>query len=202
MRRSGHTLIELLIAQALLGIVLLGIAALAKAGGRYLLVTEAKTTLQRGAILCARHMANEFSETNDGSFTVGNSTADPNTCANFGVVFANPRNPTTGQVDYDDIGRLLWPKFVCLYKHDVHGVSCIVRAVDKLDHRLPYPPPAEPIDTFLSTPRHISIVCRNVTVFECWKDSANLLMLLQVELPSNYGKNYGFQIQTQVFARN
>ena len=202
LRRGGHSLIELLLAQALLGVLLLAIAALARAGTRYLLVTNAKTEMQRDAILCVRSIARDFAETNDESFTAGNSTAAPNAYVNFGVVFASPRNPQTGLVEYDDAGRLLWSKFVCCYKRDVNGVPCIVRGVERLEHRLPYPPAAEPIDTFLSTPRHFKILARNATIFECWKNASTLSVLMQVELSSNYGKNYGFKIQTQVFTRN
>ena len=41
-------------ASALLGICLLGVLALVKAGNRYLLVTQAKTDLQRGALIMMR----------------------------------------------------------------------------------------------------------------------------------------------------
>ena len=201
MNRKAYSLIEVLVSQAILGVCLLGIAALAKAGTRYLLVTNAKTDLQRDAILTLRGISQQFQETNDGSFTVGNSLADPNGSVNYGVVFGSPRDPKTGHVDYDSVGRLLWCKYVCYYKRDING-PCIVRAVAKLDPKLPYPPPVNALDDFLRVDYGFTLVARNVTQFECSKDSANLSVLLRVELPSNYGKNYGFLVQTQVFARN
>lgn len=202
MKRRAYTLIELIASQAVLGVCLLGIAALVRAGSRYLLITNAKTDLQKEAVLSLRSIAQEFQETNDGSFTVGNSLAAPNGAANYGVVFASPRDPKDGSVDYDSAGRLLWCKYVCFYKRDVNGEPCVVRSAAKLDPKLPYPPPASPIDTFLSASYGMSVVSRHVTKFECWKESANLLVLIRLSLPSNYGKNYGFEMQTQVFARN
>lgn len=201
MKRKAFSLLELLVSQAILGICLIGIAALAKAGTRYLLVTNAKTDLQRDAILAMRGISHEFQETNDGSFNAGNSAEDPNGSTNYGVVFASPRDAKTGQVDYDSVGRLLWCKYICYYKRNING-PCIVRSVAKLDPKVPFPPPASPLDSFLTVDYGFTIVSRNVTRFECSKDSSNLNILLRVDLPSNYGKNYGFLVQTQVFARN
>lgn len=202
MKRKGYSLIELIASQIVLGVCLLGIAALVKAGSRYMLVTNAKTDLQKSALLTIRSIAQQFQETNDGSFSTGNSTADPNSQVHYGVVFGSPRDPKDGRVEYDDVGRLLWCKFVAFYKRDVNGEPCIVRTVAKLDPKLPYPPPCAALDAFLTTDYGISVVSRHVTKFECWKDASNLLIQMRVDLPSNYGKNYGFQVETQVFARN
>lgn len=202
MKRRAYSLIEVIAAQAVLGVCLLGIAALVKAGSRYLLVTNAKTDLQKEAILTLRSIAQQFQETNDDCFTVGNSAIDPNPSTNYGVVFASPRDPKDGSVDYDSAGRLLWCKYVAYYKKDVNGQSCVVRSVTRLDPKLPYPPPADPLDLFLTRSYPFSVVSRHVTRFECAKESSNLRVLLRIDLPSNYGKKYGFQLESQVFARN
>ena len=202
MKRRGYSLIELIAAQAVLGVCLLGIAALVKAGTRYLLVTNAKSDLQKEAILALRSIAQQFQETNDEAFTVGNSALDPNGSTNYGVVFASPRDPKDGSVDYDSAGRLLWCKYVCFYKRDINGDTCVVRTVARIDPKLPYPPSADPLDLFLSRSYPYTVTSRHVTKFECRKESSNLLVLLRIDLPSNYGKKYGFQLETQVFARN
>ncbi|MBN9417943.1 MAG: hypothetical protein J0I12_21020 [Candidatus Eremiobacteraeota bacterium] len=201
MKRKGYSLMELIAAQAVLGVCLLGIASLVRAGSRYMMVTNAKTELQKSALLTIRHIVQEFQETNDGSFTTGTSAAVPTTQSHYGVVFASPRDPKDGSVNYDQ-GRLVWCKYVCFYKRDINGVPSIVRTVAKLDPKVPYPPPCDALDTFLLRDYGITVVADHITTFECWKASANLLILLRADLPSNYGKNYGFQVETQVFARN
>ncbi|MBS2036535.1 hypothetical protein JST97_16200 [bacterium] len=202
MKRRAYSLIELIAAQAVLGVCLMGIAALVKAGSRYLLVSNAKSDLQKEAILTLRSIAQQFQETNDDCFTVGNSTLDPNSSTNYGVVFASPRDAKTGAIEYDSAGRLLWCKYVAFYKRNVGPDTCVVRSVARLDPKLPYPPPADPIDLFLTKGYPMSVVSRHVTKFECTKENSNLTMVLRIDLPSNYGKNYGFEMETEVFARN
>lgn len=201
MRRKGYSLIELVVAQAVLGVCLLGIAALVRSGTRYMLLTNAKAELQKSGLLTLRHMTQEFQETNDGSFSTGNSVAAPNGQAHYGVVFGSPRDPKDGSIEYQD-GRLVWCKFVCYYLRTINGGPAIVRTVAKLDPKVPYPPACDAIDTFLLRDYGITVVAKNVAKFECWKESANLLIQLRVTLPANYGKNYGFELETQVFARN
>ncbi|MBX3169481.1 MAG: prepilin-type N-terminal cleavage/methylation domain-containing protein [Candidatus Eremiobacteraeota bacterium] len=199
--KKGHTLLEMMIACSVASICALGILALVKAGVRYLLVTEAKTTLQKDAILAMRRLSDEFSETNDASFNIGNST---NGSVNRGVVFANPRDPVSGEVSYDPAGRMYWPKLVCYFVKVESNVQCIARNVTLLPIPKAFPPPVDLLDTYLgntsSTPS--KIVARNVALFELTNDASIMALDLKMELPSNYGRKYGFQVKTQIFIRN
>lgn len=230
--RRGHSLIELMVSSALMGICMLGILALVKAGTRYLMVTQAKLDLQRDALIMMRNLAQEFSETNDVSFNVaynptGNDPAgqicdachaghDPNDTgppwtpypagnspANiFGVVFASPRSAVTGDIAYDAAGRMYWPKMVCYYIRTYQGIKCVAREVVRIADPTTYPPPVPSVGTFLSAPNPWKIVCKNVTLFHCQKGPSSLELHLRLDLPSGYGKRYGFEVHSQVFARN
>jgi hypothetical protein len=189
-----------MIASAVVGVCLLGVWALVRAGGRYLLVTNAKTELQRNAIFCIGRLSREFQETHDGSFQVGNGA---NGSVNRGVLFASPRDPDTGEIDYDDEGRMFWPKAVAFYQKTEAGIPCIVRTATKLPVRVSYPPPMTSLDQYLSTPLDLRILARHVTFFECTQPTPAILNVkIRCELPSGYGRKYGFEVETQVFARN
>ncbi len=196
--RRAHTLVEILIAQTLAILCLVILGKVIHSGVRYLLVTEAKAEIQRDCILIARGIAREFAETHDGSFAVGNSTINGNGSARYGVVFGSPRDPATGRVEYDNVGRLLWHKFVAYYLEN----GQIRRCVAKLDNKLPYPPSVEPLHAFLANHYASKVTGRNVRVFECWKDASSMGLLLQLALPSGYGKDYGVEVQTLVYTRN
>jgi len=197
--KNGHTLLEMMVACAVASICALGILALVKAGVRYLLVTDAKTTMQKDAILVMRKLSDEFAETNDAAFDVGNST---NGSVNRGVVFRNPRDPVSGEVSYDATGRMYWPKLVCYYLVVENNVSCIARNVQADPTPKSYPQGVDPLDTFVSTITNYRIMARNVSLFELTRGASILAMQLKMELPSNYGRKYGFEIKSQIFVRN
>lgn len=210
---------------------MLGVLSLVKAGTRYLLVTNAKTDLQRDALLLMRKLAEEFSETNDAAFSVGYNPAgnqpagqicqhcgagcDPagaafppgtpfptGNTAKVGIVFASPRSPVSGDVVYDDTGRMFWPKMVCYYQAIDAGIPCVVRVVSHLPVVVSYPPPPPSLDGFLSTPLPYKVMARNVTLFHCTQAASCMELHLRLDLPSGYGRRYGFEVRSQVFTRN
>lgn len=216
-RLAGHTLIEVLVACGLVGICLTGVAALVKAGVRYLLLTNARADLQRDAIFLNRRLAEEFAETNDGSFQCGNNDADntpPGPCPSCGVtgtstyrgiVFASPRSPITGQIVYDGSGRMFWPKYVGYFHNVDNGVTGVVRTVAHIPTPPPFPPPAPSLDTFIGSlppPIAYKIVGRNVTLFHCRQQASCLEIHLRLDLPASFGRRYGFELRSQVFTRN
>ena len=198
--KRGHTLVEMMIACAVASICALGILALVKAGVRYLLVTDAKTSMQKDAILVMRKLADEFSETNDASFEIGNSL---NGSVHRGVVFRNPRDPATGEVSYENgTGRMFWPKIVCYYLTTENNVSCIARNVTAEPDPKPYPQSVDNLDTYLTNVAPYRILARNVSLFELTRSASIMALQLKMELPSNSGRKYGFEIKTQIFVRN
>lgn len=198
-RFRGHTLLEVVIASALMGICLLGILALVRSGARYLQLTEAKTALQSDAIKLMRRLMDEFSETNDSAFEVGNST---NGSTRQGVVFASPRNPVSGEVSYDGAGRMLWPKMVCYYLTQEQGVGCVARNVAAVPHPTAFPPSLPSLDNYLSIEYPSRILARNVSLLELKREASVLALQLRMELPASYGRKYGFEVKTQIFTRN
>lgn len=215
----GHTLIEVMMACALTGICLLGIAALVRAGVRYLLLTNARTDLQRDALLLMRRLGEEFAESNDASFTCGNNDADntpvgecpdpgctaSGTSTYRGVVFASPRSPATGEVVYDNTGRMFWPKYVCYFQNVDQGIPGVVRTVVHIPTPPPYPPAASAPDVFLAAitpPIKYKIMARNVTLFHCVQAAACMEVHIRMDLPSGYGRRYGFEVKSQVYTRN
>lgn len=204
-RRQGHTLIETLIASALISICLLGVWRLVQAGSRYLLITDAKVEMQNGALRCLRMIAEQFCETNERAFTVGNSTASPSYASqtNQGVIFNSPRDPGTGEIEHDAMGRIRWAKYVAFYKYEqLPGQFVVARSSANCDPVLPYPRFPPLLDAFLATNPSPRIVARHVAIFECVKFPGNVQVRLRCELPSGFGRKYGFEAETMVFARN
>lgn len=209
-RKRGHSLIELMFASALMGICLLGVLALVKAGNRYLLVTQAKTDLQRGALIMIRRLNDEFSETNDAAYKVSRKnevpvcpTCGPGTSNNVdGVLFASPRSAVTGDIAYDAEGRMYWPKWICYYKRTDDPGPRVVRVVTSVETPQPFPPSPVLVGAFLSVPLPYKVMCKNVTSFHCVSAASTLTVHLRLDLPSGYGRKYGFEIRTQVFTRN
>ena len=178
---------------------MLGILAMVRAGVRYLQLTEARAALQTDAIKLMRKLMDEFSETNDASFEVGNSS---NGSAQKGVLFASPRNPASGEVSYDNAGRMLWPKMVCFYLTTEQGVSCVARNVAAIPQPTAFPPNVPSLDSYLSVEYPSRILARNVSLFELKRDASILTLQLRMDLPANYGRKYGFEVKTQIFTRN
>jgi hypothetical protein len=211
--KRAHSLVELMIASALAGICMLGILALMKAGNRYLLVTQAKADLQHDALSLVHKLILEFSETNDTTFAVGNAACSScqaehghphpgNGSLHKGVVFASPRSALTGKVEYDDVGRMLWQKYVCYYERPVDGLPCVVREACNLPDTPAFPPSPPSLDDFLTVNYDRRIMARNCTLFECFQSATNLEVHIRMEMPSGFGRKYGFEFKTQVFARN
>lgn len=193
-------MIELVVGTAVMSICLLAIAMLVRSGTRYLQLTIAKTELQRNALFCTGRIFHEFGETNDGSIASGTSTAPTNW-----VVFGSPRIPETGEVDYDNMGRLVWHKMVGYYlSNDTagDGAPCVMRSVKVLATPVPYPPNAPPLASFLPQAGESRVIARNVTRFECYKAAGNLVVSLRLDLSEGYGRKYGFEVKTEVYARN
>ncbi|MBT9582206.1 prepilin-type N-terminal cleavage/methylation domain-containing protein [bacterium] len=203
--RRGHTLLETLIASALIGICLMGVWSLVRAGSRYLLITNAKVELQNGAIRTLRLIAEQFSETNDRSFYCGNSTVQPlnNGQVNHGVVFVSPRDPVTGEIEHDLKGRILWSKYVAFYHYEeTPGNFCVARSSTNMATKWPYPVRPPYLDPYLQTNPDRKILARNVALFECEQYPANLKVRMLCQLSSGWGKKYGFEVETMVYTRN
>ena len=209
-RRRGHTLIELMVASALVGICLLGVLALVQAGSRYLMVTQAKMDLQRDALTLVRRLNEEFAETNDAAFTVSrkNEVPDCPVCGvgtgnNVdGILFASPRSANTGEIAYDAEGRMYWPKWVCYYKRTDAPGPRVVRVVTSVEDPKPFPPSQILVGAYLSTPLPYKVMAHHATTFHCVRGASTMALHLRMDLPSGFGRKYGFEIRTQVFTRN
>ncbi len=208
--RRGHSLIEVIIACGLVGICLLGVLALVQAGSRYLMVTQAKMDLQRDALILVRRLNEEFAESNDAAFSVSRRdevpvcvACGPGTSNNVdGLLFGSPRSASTGEVVYDAEGRMYWVKWVCYYKRTDAPGPRVVRVVTSVEEPKPFPPSPILVGAYLSTPLPYKVMARNVSTFHCVKGASTMALHLRMDLPSGYGRKYGFEIRTQVFTRN
>ena len=195
MRRRGATLIELMIACALLGGVLLGVAQLVAAGGRYLRVTDAKVDLQHFSIRAMGKLTRELSDSDQESYAFDNT--DP---AGPWLVFASPRNEE-GHISFDSVGRMLWPKQICYYVRTIDGTSCLCRK-EKLYSPAPTAPPAPaPVDTVRDdVTLKEEIVGRHVISMEFAKSTVcQIKMLARLDA---LRVDYGLRLETQVYCRN
>ena len=191
MRRSrGVSLIELLISAFLMGLCLTSVHMLVQAGNRYLRVSQARHEIQSQALLSLAWLQRELAESDPDSYR---TLATPYQ----GIVFASPRD-NSGQVQYD-LGRMLWPKFLCYYVKDQN----LVRKVKSLVPPSPYPPPAPQVDVVASDPNlPLRSLARHVTKFEIGAQKIPVDITLQLTMEPNLGKAYAIEVKTQVFPRN
>jgi hypothetical protein len=189
-RPRGISLIELLISATLMGLCLSAVHMLVKAGNNYLRVSQAKHDLQSQALLSLAWLQRELGESDPESYKTLSTPYQ-------GVIFASPRDDS-GQVQYD-LGRMLWPKFICYYVKDQN----LVRKVKSVAPPFPYPPPAPGVDTVAGDASlTIRTLAKHVTLFEVSGTQIPINIKLELTMEPNLGKAYAIQVKSQVFPRN
>ncbi|MBX3169571.1 MAG: prepilin-type N-terminal cleavage/methylation domain-containing protein [Candidatus Eremiobacteraeota bacterium] len=141
-KRSGTTLLELLISMAIMGLIFASVAAILFKGMGYLRSNQSALDAQRGALLTLNKLSREIERTNmrflycqDG----GVSFADP-----FGGV-DDPALDITAGFHSDAQGRLLFQRYICYYMNNTtHTLSRREAPYNIYDANGGHPPPAGP----------------------------------------------------------
>lgn len=186
--KKGVSLIELLIATALMGLVMTMILELMYYGNRYVRVQDTKLQVQTECLKAMHTMSRELVEADSLAY---NTSPD-------GIVFCSPRSDT-GNIVFDVFGHMMWYKFVAFLKEDVNGTPCIVRRMRMLPVPATEPQPPPTVASMIGSGQ-FETVARNVTKFEVDNNKPTKL-LCRVEV-KQYGRTFGAEIQTSVFMRN
>jgi prepilin-type N-terminal cleavage/methylation domain-containing protein len=196
-KRKAVTLVEVLVASALFSICLTTVWMMVSAGALYLRTSDSVTQMQAQAVRALGVMVREFPDTDPGATC--NSTTLPGVS---GIAFPSPRDPATGIVDYDSVGRMLWPGYVCYYLD-----PSSLRLVRAYWPNNPVPNDVPPSLTDLSyviggsvSTRVLATGVENFTAFVQNQGPVNIT--LGCGLTTGTGKNYEILLQTNVYCRN
>lgn len=198
-RRGGVTLVELIIAMALLSLAMLLFHSLTQTWARKAHKTEVALDLQSEALKALRWFNGEFAETTEDAVLDQTDTADP------GITFVSPRD-VNGQVRVDSSGRLLWQRYMCLYTDVYEGEPVLmlkVRPIATPTGEVPARLPVLDFKTDASLPARV--VARNVTLFQGEPDPANptIPWNITIETRAKSGPDeLGVRVETSVFFRN
>lgn len=200
--RKGTTLIELMIASALILIVLSVSLSLIVSCLRYFRETDGAVAVHDTVLTAVTKLERDLKESNPGTFQI--YTTPP------GVVFASPRLPDN-TIDFDDTSlQPLWQKRICYYLEatDVAGEFNLVRKEEYLpvgDVSDTPPPPTVDTAHFESSVSSGGVVARGVTRFD-WVPGPPVEVTLACTDISNRGTSseaeFLVEVNTSVSFRN
>lgn len=182
-----------------MGMALLAVHMLMVAGNRYLRVSQARHEIQSQAMLSLAWLARELSETDPDSFEVSNTPALQ------GIVFGSPRDPVTGHTEFDTLGRMLWPRFICFYRgQQPDGTDCLIRKERPISPPSEFPPGAPYVsDLAGNSALNARVLARRLTSFVVSDtDTIPIEVKLQLKMDQALGKSYAIEVSTKVFPRN
>ncbi|MEW6284122.1 MAG: hypothetical protein AB1758_36245 [Candidatus Eremiobacterota bacterium] len=161
-RLAGASLIELVVASALVSLILLCTQQLIAGAVRYYRISTDTMEVQQNVLVSVTKLTTELGESSLMSVRVDLNPPG-------GVIFATPRDEE-GNIKYDPAsGKAIWKRLLCYYVEDVGGIPCLVRKEKQLTPT-DYPPIIAATETTAafqadpSLPRRI--VARRVTVLE------------------------------------
>lgn len=176
-RQSGLSLVELLIAIALFGLISTYIAALVRYGFTYLQRAQDRAELQRVSLFLLSSLSSELSESSPDCIRYATPAETP------GLVFASPRG-TDDQVDYLN-SRLLWKKWIAVWWDQENRQ--VVRAESALSSPTVFKPDPSPagfdrsVGSFSSVITGRRVLTRNVSNFQVEGDR-EVRISLEVEV--------------------
>lgn len=138
----GFSLIELVVASALLMFLTGGITLVTMNGMRYFRLGYAYQTAQQQALVAMRKMVDELQNSRRDSVS---SSSSPSVDPHVTFLSARAPEPNAGSLVHDDQGRLLWQKWVCYYLSTDRQLIRSERPLDETPPGLVVPPlPAAP----------------------------------------------------------
>ena len=193
--KSGHTLIELTVASAVLLVLMSSIFQIFVAAKRYQENCEAKIELQGNVLTALSKMSQELVESDRYAVQVS--------AANSCIIFSTPRG-LDGRVSFDSAGRLLWKKTVLYYTQvSPEGIPTLYRktiVVSPWLSDVPPPPPPVAVRDDGSIPARV--VAKNIKNFvPKLNPDGTVGLLVQGEFKL-YTRTYGVEVQGQVFPNN
>ena len=202
-KRRGHSLIELMVASALLMLLMGLIYDMFVAGKRYQDNCQAKIELQNNVFKSMSTIAKDLVE--------GDKDAiNPQSVTNS-IVFASPRSYFTGLVSFDGDGRLRWQKKICYFLKPQSGsqaAGLYRKAVDLPSDPAtgePYvqiPPVGIPDDVINNTTIVARFIAPNIVGLNTSLPGGGVVEMIVEAKLTLLIHQYGVQVKTAVLPQN
>ncbi len=201
-RPSGVSLIELIVASAIVILLMVEVWGLVRAGGRFYLRVRSQSDIQRNSLLALRWITKEIGDGSAISFreyTTDGAGGQASTVSRAGIVFGSPTD-ASGQVHYDERGRLQWSSVIGYY----------IEPSDRILYRqkllLPAPQGYPPIinndlhstDQLATLPAP-RLVARHIHSIETVQGPSDILVKLHTR---DQDIGYGITVQTRLEMKN
>ena len=122
--RNGASLIELIVAMFIVGLMMLEIWKLVAAGAQFYKRARGQSEIQRNSLLALRWIAKDLAEGSTISFRnyqTENAQGVSTGFTHAGLVFGSPSEAGTGSVRYDDTGHMRWCSIIGYYIEPTDG---------------------------------------------------------------------------------
>lgn len=137
---AGFSLLEMILAVALLALLTGLLIQIGLAGARYYRKSITTVALQQACLMTANQVGREIQQT-----TLGSILEDTTPAKEF-VTFASPRD-ASGAVKFSAGNLLLWQSFVCFYVDKIQDKQCLFRQIS---------PITPPVDLVPSVPSGVN----------------------------------------------
>lgn len=114
----GASLIELIVASFIVGLMMLEIWKLVAAGSTFYRRARSQSEIQRNSLLALRWMARELSEGSSIAFRgypTENTLGEATGTVHGGIAFGSPQLTGEPRVTYNSEGRMLWASVICYF---------------------------------------------------------------------------------------
>ncbi len=179
-REGGVSLVELVVASFIVGLLITEIWAMMFFGARYMVRSNETLELQLATLKSLNWLSRELAEGSPVSFR--NETEE--TAPIKGIVFSMPRD-TSGRVRYAS-GRIQWASYVCYYLDESGPNTQLIRAVEGFapQDTAPTIPPSHGVDHFATSPSvSRRLVATNITAFTVTQSGDGLRVEMTAENP-------------------
>ena len=204
--RRGATLLELLIVMALMGILIVAVGYLMRAGHTYYFGSIESLDLQQQSLFGISRISNEICDTNiNGVQSYPDPLpTDPVGQPNSGLVFPSPRG-LAGNFQYDNAGRILWQTFVCYYITDLPTRKALVKKVVPIPSgpQITVPDPDKEgcdLTFFKNSAAPVTVIGGGVIRFQTTVNADTVDVLTNARVSGRY--EFELETQTTVLPRN
>lgn len=197
--RRGVSLVELIVATSLFGIILVSLATIMNTAYHDYWTASGSLEVQKAALYGTRLLSKDLTLSNINSVEVLN---DPSVPPLDGIVFAIPSD-LNGDRKYDNRGKIIWQSYIGYYVQPIAGVNTLLRnraAVTTPSTQTPVPSVDGVTPLTIAANPNADVIMRGVDKldFELLED------VVKVELTGIFEQRGTFSItvRNQFFPRN
>ena len=199
-RSQGTSLIELMVASFIVGLLMLEIWRLVAAGSQFYRKARSQGEVQRNSLIALRWIAKDLSEGATISFR--KYALDDVVPPTFpGIVFGSPVKPESGKVEYDTNGRMQWGSVIGYYI-DLSDNTLYRQQISLVDQTKVYPPIINNDDhstDFMATLPKPRLVARHIDTIVAEQHIKDISISLESR---DEELGFGIKVQTRLEMKN